>query len=367
MKEFKQEKPKLLFLITKSNWGGAQKYVYDLATSQAIRKKFNIKVASGNDGELLARLNEKHVETDVLALKNKANPFEAFFEFRRLVQFLKKERPTIVHINSSKMGLLGVLAARMTKVPHVVFTSHGWPFNEKRPFVQRAMFRTLMWITVYASDYAIAVSEQTKKSLRAPKWISKKMRIIYLGIQSEAPTVLPKLSQGSTTKHIISIGELNANKGHDTVLSILPYVENVHYHIIGEGVLRQKLEKIIENKGLSKSVTLYGHIPNASKLLPQYDVFLLPSRTEALGYVALEALQAGLPVIAREVGGVPEILRGLPYARLYKDDSELISILKEELPPAEGWTDERFSHEGLIKKTLFTYQELLDGSHRSKN
>jgi glycosyltransferase involved in cell wall biosynthesis len=196
--------------------------------------------------------------------------------------------------------------------------------------------------------------------LKIPIFINKKITVIYNGIEKKVYNDLPKLSSGShdgkTIRHIVSIGELNNNKAHDTVLKILPQVKGVHYHIIGEGKNRNKLENLIKSNDLSDRVTLYGHKPNAKSLLSQYDAFLLPSRTEALGYVVLEALQAGLPVIARRVGGVPEILRDLPYAKLYNHDTDLIGLLDEPLQTGFKWSDSRFDFDKMVERTIYIYK-----------
>jgi glycosyltransferase involved in cell wall biosynthesis len=95
-------------------------------------------------------------------------------------------------------------------------------------------------------------------------------------------------------------------------------------------------------------------------MLSQYDAFLLPSRTEALPYVILEALRAEIPIIARNVGGIPEIVSGVNSAILYNNDNELIDILKNDLPVCSPWKDNRFSVDTMIRKTAFEYQKLLD-------
>lgn len=350
---------KIVYLITKSNWGGAQKAVHDLATHPKIYNNYEVVVASGNDGELLEKISSKKIRTVNLKIKNNMNPFTAFKNLFDLYFYLDKEKPDIVHLHSSKISMFGAIAARLASVPLIIFTAHGWPHNEDRNIFTKTVLRLLMWMTVSLSHRTIAVSENVVQSLRAPSFIKKKMVVVYNGIQKGDYKQLPKLSDGDKNKkikHIVSIGELNHNKAHDTVLRILPQIKNIQYHIIGEGSSRGKLEKLIREKKLEKRVTLYGHINNAKSLLPQYDAFLLPSRTEALGYVLLEALQAGIPVIARHVGGVPEIIRDLPYARLYKYDTDLMDILNEPLPTDFKWDDKRFDFEKMIDKTLFLYK-----------
>lgn len=351
---------KILYIITKSNWGGAQKAVYDLATHPKIFHNHKVVVASGNDGELLEKLGQKNIQTHSLDIKNNLNIFSSLFDFYRLYKYIKKENPDIVHLHSSKIALMGSVAARLAGVPLVIFTAHGWPHNEDRNIFIRSVLRFLMIGTVFFSHRTIAVSESTVKTLGAPKFLKNKITVIYNGVVKKEIKRLPKLSSGvgqdKKIKHVVSVGELNDNKNHASVIRVLLQIKNVHYHIIGEGVGREKLEKLIEERNLTQRVTLYGHIENADKLLPQYDLFLLPSKTEALGYVVLEALQAGLPVVARKVGGVPEILKGLPYAKLYTYDTDLIDILSQDMSGDFVWEDTRFDFEKMIDKTLFLYK-----------
>lgn len=350
----------ILYIITKSNWGGAQKAVFDLATHPKISNNYNVKVLSGNDGELITKLDSHNIKSDVIDIKNNLNPFSTLISLYKLYKYIKKESPDIVHLHSSKISMLGSIAARAAGVPLIVFTAHGWPHNENRNLVIKLILKLIMWNTVLFSHKTIAVSENIANTLGAPEFINKKITVIYNGIEKKVYNDLPKLSSGShdgkTIRHIVSIGELNNNKAHDTVLKILPQVKGVHYHIIGEGKNRNKLENLIKSNDLSDRVTLYGHKPNAKSLLSQYDAFLLPSRTEALGYVVLEALQAGLPVIARRVGGVPEILRDLPYAKLYSHDTDLIGLLDEPLQTGFKWSDSRFDFDKMIERTIYIYK-----------
>lgn len=350
-----------MLLITKGNWGGAQKYVYNIATSPYVRKDFTVEVVSGTEGELLDRLRQKGINTYCIPQKNSVNPFGSILELIRMVNFLRKEKPDIIHTNSSKMGLLGTVAGKIAGVKHIVFTAHGWVFHEERTLPMKFFFRVLQYLTVYLADKTIAIGEHIKTSIKAPKFLRKKIVVVYNGIEKTEQKKLPKLSLGSNVRHVVNIGELHPNKGHDIVLNILPHVENVHYHIIGEGAMRSKLEKIIEKKNLGGRVTMYGHKENAAALLPQYDLFLMASRKEGLPYVILEALQAGLPVVARRVGSIPEILQGLPSGKLFTHDSELMELLKEDIPETVDWKDSRFELDTMIKKTVYEYERLLDG------
>ena len=115
-------KKKVTYVITKSNWGGAQRYVFDLATNLP-KEQFEVAVALGGDGLLAKKLQERNTSIyrsislgrDISIGKD----IRSFFELYRL---FKKERPDVVHLNSSKAGGIGALAARVAGIKKIIFT-----------------------------------------------------------------------------------------------------------------------------------------------------------------------------------------------------------------------------------------------------
>ena len=363
---------KVLLVITKSNWGGAQKYVHDIATSLQ-KQHISVAVALGGNGELAIKLRDNGVRViELRKLKNNMNPFTSLLSFFELIALYRKERPTVVHLNSSKVGLFGGAAARMTRVPTIVFTAHGWTFNEERAAWQKALLRTLAYITVVFSHTTICVSKKTLADLRAPLFILKKCVVIHNGI---APIAFKPSTSFYEEKHcmrrekvtLISIGELHPSKGFDVALSYLKDLQDLSWEwfILGEGHARATLEGLIKKYNLSSRVHLMGHTRDASRYLSAFDVFFLPSRTEALAYVALEALQTNLPIIASNVGGIPEVLATDPGTKLVDihngNTRELLralftSPMKKIEDPTRENLRKQFSLEQMIKKTVEVYQ-----------
>ena len=135
---------KVLFLITKSNFGGAQRYVYDLATTLDA-EKFEVVVALGGKGPLASLLEHAGIRTITIesltrdiSIKN-----ELRFTFE-LWKIIHTERPHILHVNSSKAGAVGTLLGRVAFVPRVLFTAHGWAFNEDRPWWQKIIIKIIL-------------------------------------------------------------------------------------------------------------------------------------------------------------------------------------------------------------------------------
>src|SRR3989338_9863030 len=131
-----ERKRKILYVITKGNWGGSQRYLFDMATSLP-KNKFDVKVAIGEGGLLKERLLENGIK--VISIPALQRDISVMKEIRSFVSLYKifrtSPRPDVVHLNSSKASALGALAARIAGVPRIVFTAHGWPFKEDRPWV----------------------------------------------------------------------------------------------------------------------------------------------------------------------------------------------------------------------------------------
>jgi glycosyltransferase involved in cell wall biosynthesis len=308
---------RILYIITKANWGGAQRYVYDLAQA-ALEAGYEVAVAFGEEGELARRLKEAGIRTHLVRGLSRDVGFtrdaKAFFE---LVRLFKHERPDVVHINSSKAGGLGVLAARMCGVPKIIFTAHAWAFNESRPLWQKIIIWIFAGVTVVLSHKTICVSDAGRKDLRRFPFAARKMSVIHNGIA--CPTLMPReearrtLLNNKIEKYWIGmVSELHPTKQIADAVSAMALLAEEHPYVIlvvlGEGSERTSLEEQIKRTNLTDRVFLLGFIPNAAALLHAFDLFLHSSRSEALAYAILEAGCASLPVVATAVGGIPEII-----------------------------------------------------------
>ena len=171
---------KVLFLITKSNWGGAQRYVYDLATN-LDREKFEPVVALGGNGILADMLENAGIRViNIESLGRNISLKKEWVFARELWQILRVERPDVFHVNSSKAGGVGTLLGRLLRAPNVIFTAHGWAFNEDRPLWQKLITKFLHWITVLLSHRTIAVSSAIVKEMNWPGAL-RKMKIVNPG------------------------------------------------------------------------------------------------------------------------------------------------------------------------------------------
>lgn len=313
---------KILFLITKSNWGGAQRYVYDLATN-LDQNQFEPVVAMGGDGVLTEMLHNAGIRTIKIESLSRDISIKKEWAFtRELWQILRTERPEVFHVNSSKAGGVGAFLGRIARVPKVLFTAHGWAFNEDRPLWQRLVIKYLHWITVLLAHRTIAVSTAIVTQMNWPG-AERKMKVINPGrtigpmyektaARAKIIDFYPTLTPYQSDFWLVCLAELHPIKRHpvlfEAVAELAPNYPNLRLICIGEGQERAKLESLIMQKNLTDHVFLTGSITEAARFLKAFDMFVLTSKSESYGYVLHEAGLAGLPVIATNVGGIPDII-----------------------------------------------------------
>lgn len=301
---------KILYVVTKSNWGGAQRYVFDLAVA-CKAAGYTVAVAVGGEGELVKRLTQAGIETfPIGALQRDMSVERDFGTYQEFSKLFRSYKPDIVHLNSSKAGGLGALSARMNGIKRIIFTAHGWPFQERRHWLWRAIVWLASWMTALLSHAVIVVSKNDLRIGQQMPLTGGKMHLIYNGID-----LTTSLGDGARIRsafppgvHITgTIGELTQNKNQLALIEEARKNPQMYLAIVGEGEDRTMLELAIRKYKLEERVKLFGFIP-AREALRGFDTFALPSIKEGLPYVILEARAAGLPIIANRVGGVPEIL-----------------------------------------------------------
>ncbi len=333
---------KILYVITKSNFGGAQRYVHDLARA-AKAEGHDVVVAFGGDGALGGMLRDADIRTVALsALGRDVSPWSDLRSFFHLYRLIRRESPDVLHLNSSKAGALGALAARLANLVAVlppsgaarrrvaaVFTGHGWAFNEERGAVARALIRIVHWLTIQASHCVIAVSRATQRQVLALPFVRNKIVVVHNGIPSiplrHADEAWTRIVSGTAWERLHpkkpplvvgSISELHRNKGLGYALDAVALLKErtgvpPALVVLGEGEERRALEERIRERGLEDDVLLAGFRPGACELLAPFDVFLLSSITEAFPYAILEAGNAGLAIVATRVGGIGDVIEDM--------------------------------------------------------
>lgn len=377
------KKKKILYLVTQAEWGGAQKYIFDLATNLA--EDFDITVATGSEGnsqELLNKLQEKNIKTAIFKhLKRSVSPWQDLLAIWEIVFFLKENNFDIIHLNSSKAGVIGALAGWLNKKIKIIYTAHGWVYLEPLPFLTRHLYLWLEKIACKLRNATIVLSEKEKMmALKNKTGGRKNTFIIPNGIDLEKINFLDKetakkevfnSAQNDKIKNYFILGTI-ANfyktKGLDILIDVFQKIaknnNNLKLIIIGEGPERNNLEKQIKEKELEAKVILTGIKPDAYKYLKAFDIFVLSSIKEGSPYALLEAMAAELPIIATKVGAIPEIIENKKEGLLISPQN--IQELKESLEIIISDPDLRKKIGELAKEKVQKYN-LKDTILQTKN
>ena len=324
------KKKKILFLVTQSEFGGAQRFIYTLTTNL---KGCDITVGAGPEGDdkngLLSVLEKQRI--DVIRLKymrRGINPFFdilSLFEIKRLV---KKEKPDILFLCSSKAGFLG----SFIKNTKIIYRIGGWTFNDPWPNWKKKLYVFLERFSAKYKDYIINNAESDKKkAIESGIKPKKEILTIYNGIGD-----LEFLSKEKARKELdlkdsdFIVGTI----ANDYPAKGLKYLKKAMEDIDGELVIFGKGNR---------------YIPDAYKYLKAFDVFVLASIKEGFPWTLLEAIKAEIPIVATRVGAVPEVINQCIEP---SNVEELVKAIKN---PKKFEFNKKFSLEVMIKK----YEDLF--------
>lgn len=322
---------KILFIITQGEMGGAQRYVLDLAKN-LDKNTYQIQVVMGEEKTgLRDRLREFNIPVKLAKhLKRNIRPLHDLLAIWELKKMIKEFRPDIVHLNSSKAGILGSLAARLAGVKNVIFTAHGFAFLEPHGWLVRQFYFWAEKLATYCRKMIITVSDFDRETaIKSKIGRAEKFQTIHNGIDlspsnhnpSPPPLTLrggvmasrqdrrPLKVTGEERNLLIgTIANLYPTKGIRYLIEAARLVPRAQFVVIGDGQERKKLELQIKKYGLENRFSLKGAIPDAAALLPAFDIYVISSLKEGFPYTLLEAMRAGRAIVATAVGGIPEAI-----------------------------------------------------------
>ncbi len=219
---------------------------------------------------------------------------------------MRRVRPHVVHANSAKAGVLARLAAALARVPIRIYTVHGWAFLAHEG-VAASVYRLAERAVRPLTTVAVCVAESEKQEgIAAGVCDPRTTVVIRNGVDTRTPG---PVESRSATPRIVWVGRLKLPKDPLTLVRALGSLEGTFdADLVGDGPLRRTVEEELRRLGLGATVRLLGEREDVATLLAQSDVFVLASRSEGLPLSILEAMAAGLPVVASRVGGVPELV-----------------------------------------------------------
>lgn len=293
---------RLLMVITLAETGGAQTYVRNLLPMLVAH--YDVTVAAHGEGPLAdATRASGATYVPLMHVRRRLDPVRDAAGLVELWRLCRRIRPQLVHLNSSKAGILGAAASALAGVPVRVFTAHGWAFNAETGFRAR-VYRTLHRMIRPLLTCVICVSEsELRVGLAAKACARGHSEVIRNGVTRRAAGAGPGTGIVTVTrlrapKDIFTLVEAVANQG-----SALPRVT-----IVGDGPDRAALEQDLAAKKIADRFELVGDVGDPGPFLDRAAIFVLSSRSEGLPMAVLEAMAAGLPVVATAVGGIPEVV-----------------------------------------------------------
>ena len=348
---------KILHIITRLDMGGSAQNT--LLTCKELAEKYDIILAHGLSIESGMTDREKQTlkgqksETlvkgvrfvPVSALVRRIDPLKDLRTLIFLMKLIRKERPVLVHTHSSKAGILGRLAARLAGVPIIVHTPHGHVFYGHFGPAASRFFLLIERVFDTITDCVIALTEGEKKdyitlSVSHPQ----KIHTIHSGVdvdrfkpgRTDITALKKQLSFNDKSLVVGTIGWLLPIKGPDVLFEAMIHIWekkiNALLVYVGKGELERKLKAETFSRGVEDRVVFLGWRSDIDDIIQLFDVFVLPSLNEGMGRVLVEAMAAGKPVVASDVGGVPDLVKhGLNGFLARPGDSRELSVYIEKL------------------------------------
>ena len=359
----------ILFVITRADAiGGAQVHVKDLAVSlQSDRHK--VLVFTGEQGIYNYYLQESGIESIACeSLSNKLNPFADGKTLRYILYIINLFKPDLIAAHSSKAGILGRLASKIAKIP-CTFTAHGWAFTPGVPEPKRTVYKWIEGLAAPLADKIICVSEHDRQIAVKTGMDTQKLLTVHNGMKDIAPELMGNPGKSAPVK-IATIARFDRQKDHATLIEAFKDI-SAELVLVGNGVNLEPIRRQVEELNIGHKVSFLGFRQDIPEILADVQIFTLISHWEGLPCTIIEAMRAGLPVVASDVGGVKEIVvEGETGYLIPPQDSLTLSqklaclINNEQLRISMGQKarqkyEAQLTFQHMYDQTLATYQETI--------
>ena len=386
------KKIKIAQIITRMDWGGSPDLVR-IMCEHLDTAKYDITLISGptvHPTERTEQFLKKFTGPYIIVpqLKRDIEIIHDIIAFIRLYVLLRLKKFDIVHTHTAKAGALGRLAARLAGVRVIVHSPHGHNlYGYFKPRMTRRIIKVERFLSRF-TDKIIALTQLEKKdylehSIGSPSTID----VIYAGMDLDGyrsdPLMKEKLKaslgipQGQNV--VGMIGRLEQVKGPgyfvEAAMQIARLRQDSCFVLIGDGSLKRELENKVKAKGFKGRIIFTGWRENIGEMLTMLDIMVLPSLNEAVGLVLIEAQSQGIPVVASNVGGIPETIKenetGFLVQAGHSDKLAQAILFLLDHPDkrismgaaAREWVGARFKAQQMTANIANLYEELLHAKH----
>lgn len=347
------------------------------------RRVFEQKFVCGTGYPLDETFLKEGMDIRFIRLSRRPMSFSNLIGFFQIYRLLRKEQFDIVHTHTSVGGFYGRIAAKLNRIPSVIWSIHGYGSHVGHKPWKRKIFQVIEKIMDHLTDHYIAISRSIKeegvsRGITTPD----KVKIIYNTIdlnRFSVITISEEFLRACGSFPIIgTIARLEPQKGIEYLIKSVPLIKrsvpSIKVLVVGDGPLREKLEKMADDLNVSNSIFFLGWRTDIAEILSVMDVFCAPSLWEGFGMVLLEAMAMKKPVVASEIGGIPEVVKNnetgilVPPANFRSFATAVTRLLKDrELAVRMGEAGrKRVEKEFIIEKMINDYykiylQFLLEG------
>lgn len=361
---------RIVYIITRSDTiGGASVHLLDLA-SGAQKAGHEVFILVGGEGVFVQYALARNIH--VVSLKflvreiNLFSDVRALFELRKNIKNLK---PDLIHLHSSKVGILGRLAATFLHIP-VVFTAHGWAFTEGVSPKSRIVYKAIEKIMARFASRIITVSDYDRNiALSSGIGNANLISTVHNGMPMLEVDI--PISQDVESPKMIMVARFDEQKDHFSLVKALASLKDIQWalELVGDGPSIFHIKQLVKETGLEDRIQFSGACNDVARRLVESQIFLLVTNWEGLPLTILEAMRAGLPVIASDVGGVREAVENERTGFLVcrNDVGQLVVAIRtllesSELRRALGDAGQKkferdFRFDMMLNKTLSIYYD----------
>lgn len=314
------EKVKVLQIITKADWAGAQRIVYEICKIAKEDTKIEMEVAVGEKGILEEKLRNE-LGITVHTIKNLIHPIKPVVDlkgYRELKNLIKQNNYDVVHCHSTKAGILGRLAASKLKTNKIIYTVHGyWPILQYEGTKRKMAIVLERFLAKKTTDLVLISKSDIDLSKKMKIGNEEKYRLIYNKITVEKDKIKKgvlrkELNINKETKIIGNVSRVDNPKNPflfvDIAKEYLKNNDNTLFVWVGDGKLREKAINYVKKSNLEDKVKFIGFRENGVDYLNDFDLLLLTSNWEGVPITILETIELNIPILSTDVGGIKEII-----------------------------------------------------------
>lgn len=285
-----------------------------LPLMRGIRDRGHEVVGVAAEGPLLAVARDEGFRIEAAPFVRRLSPVAQIRAFRALVALLRRERPDLVHGHMPISGFLARLAARVAGVPRVAYTCHGFLFNQPGPWPRRAVSLVMEWLGGRMTDVFLTVSDEEAADARrlfiargAISVRNGRDPAVFHPDPAARARIRDELGVAADRIVIVAVSRLVRHKGYPELLAAMRDVPGAELWVVGERLATDRGEDLsplfAEAAG---RVRRLGYRSDVAAVLAAADIFVLPSHFEGLPMSIIEAMLAGLPVVATSIRGPRE-------------------------------------------------------------